>query len=124
MNKKLINAVKRNLGGDVKQQMKDITNHGIDGGFGGFIYYSDTVKFFKNNRAEIIELVREMAQDFGQDPIEFVASFNCLKPADFETREEIARALYGKLKADDIQVANALTWFAGEEVSRYCTEEE
>jgi len=91
MNKKLITAVKRNLGGDVKQQLKDITNHGISGGFGGFIYYSDTVKFFKNNRAEIIELVREMAQEFGQDPIEFVASFNCLKPADFETREEIAR---------------------------------
>jgi hypothetical protein len=122
MNKKLINAVKRNLGGDANEQLKDIAKHGIAGGFGGFIYYRDTIKFFKNNRAEIIELVREMAQEFGQDPIEFVASFNCLKPADFETREEIARALYGKLKADDTQVPNALAWFAGEQVARYVTD--
>lgn len=126
MNTKLQNAVIRQLGLTRKDEeltttLQDITNHGINGGFSGFIYYADTIKFFKNNRKAIIELVREMAQDFGQDPIEMVAGFNCLTN-DFETREEIARALYGRLASDDTQVANALAWFAAEEVARSMTD--
>ena len=130
MNAKLQNAVIRQLGynskhdADLLVTMRDIVNHGIDGCFSGFIYYSDTIAFFKKNRAAIVELVRDMAREFGQDPIEFVASFNCLQPADFETREEIARALYGRIKADDTQVPNALAWFAAEEVSRLMVDEE
>lgn len=126
MNTKLQNAVIRQLGytrndEDLIPTLEDITNHGIDGGFSGFIYYADTIKFFKANRHEIIELVREMAQDFGQDPIEMVAGFNCLTN-DFETREEIARAIYGRVAKDDSLVANALAWFAAEEVARSMTD--
>ena len=62
-----------------------------------------------------------MAQDFGQDPIQFVASFNCLDD-DLETREEIARALYGRINSDDTLVANALAWFALEETARELTD--
>lgn len=127
MNTKLQNAVLSQLGYDelteeCRATLEDITNHGINGGFSGFIYYTDTIAFFKKNRGAIIELVREMAQDFGQDPIEMVANFNCIRPADFETREEIARALYGRIKADDTQVPNALAWFAAEEVARELTD--
>ena len=76
MNKKLIKAVIRQLGG--RDSLQDIANHGIDGGFSGFIYHSDTVKFFKRNRAEIVELVKEMADELGEEPIELVCMFNCL----------------------------------------------
>lgn len=62
-----------------------------------------------------------MAQDFGQNPIDMVAGFNCLTD-DFDTREEIARALYGRLASDDTQAANALAWFAAEEVARSMTD--
>lgn len=126
MDAKLQNAVIRQLGytkndPELLGTLEDISNHGISGGFSGFIYYADTIKFFKANRKAIVELVREMAQDFGQDPIELVAGFNCLTN-DFETREEIARALYGRLASDDTQVANALAWFAAEEVARSMTD--
>ena len=85
MNKKLINAVIENLGYDNQndpdciEDLKNITNHGIDCGYGGFVYYSETTSFFNENRKEIIELVKEMSFELGDGMIEFVASFNCLK---------------------------------------------
>jgi hypothetical protein len=122
MNKKLQTAVIRQLGG--RESLQDIANHGIDGGFPGFTYYTDTIRFFKNNRREIVEMVTEYAQDFGQTPIELVASFSCLKmnTHDPEDEAEISRALYGRLNSDDTQVPNALAWFAAEEVSRALTD--
>lgn len=53
------------LGDEVKSEsvistLEDICNHGIDGGFGDFIYYADTVEFFDNNRDDIIELAIEL----------------------------------------------------------------
>lgn len=125
MDKRLIKAVKDQLGDDeedLKITFEDISNHGIDGGYGGFIYYSDTIKFFKKNRKLITNLVFEMAEEFGQTPIEFVRGFNCLKNTfdnAAEAEAEISRALYGRLSQDDTQVPNALAWFAGEEVARY-----
>ena len=126
MDSKLINAVKRAIGGnktEVQSTLQDVTNHGASAGFSGFIYYSDTVKFFKNNRAQIVELVNEYAQEFGQSPVEFVASFNCLNGnySDIEGQNEIGRALYGRLESDDTQIPNALAWFALEEVARHET---
>jgi hypothetical protein len=38
----LIHAVVSRIG---KESIEDVINHGIDGGFRGFIYYTDTVKF-------------------------------------------------------------------------------
>ena len=118
MNAKLTAAVIRQLGG--RESLEDIANHGIDGGFTGFIYYTDTIKFFKAHRAEIVELVKEYASEFGQSPIQLVASFGCLKmdANNPEDKSEIARALYGRLASDDTQVPNALAWFAAEEVAR------
>ena len=120
MNAKLMKAVKRQLGSDWKENFKDISNHGIDGGFNGFIYYTDTVKFYKRNKTEIIELVKEMADEFGQSPIEFVNGFNCLKGNDWEA--EIAITLYGRISSDNYTVPNALAWFAGEEAAREYTD--
>ena len=123
INASLIRSVVRQLGD--KESMRDIVRGGIDGGFHGFIYYVDTVAFFKRNRADIAELVRRYADDFGQDSVSVVAGFNCLKgDDDAETRESIARCLFGgRLRDEDTTVANALAWFAGEEVARaFCDE--
>jgi hypothetical protein len=118
MNGKLMKAVKRQLGSTWRDDFKDIVNHGIDGGFSGFIYYSDTVSFYTRNRAEIIELVKEMADDFGQSPIEFIKSFNCLRGNDDDLEQEIAECLYGRISTDNVNVSNALAWFAAEEAAR------
>jgi hypothetical protein len=119
MNKKLMKAVKRQLGEDWKINFEDIYNHGIDGGFSGFIYYSDTVSFFKRNKAEIIELVKDYAAELDMSPLDFVKSFHCLKDSSgVGYEEEIAQALYGKLDDDNHTVPNALSWFAAEEAAR------
>jgi hypothetical protein len=75
------------------------------------------VAFFKRQRANIREMAKEMASDFGQDVVSMIAGFNCLNDDD-ETRESIARCLWGRMTDDDTQVANALAWYAAEEVAR------
>lgn len=137
---KLTRAVVNQLGGwrTAKESMLDIARHGINGGFYGFIYYSDTVAFFKAHRADICRMVESQARDLGENPSDMVAGFGCL--AGHASREDydysgnmkssrreklaeylpsVSRCLYGgRLTDDDTQVANALAWFAGEEVAR------
>lgn len=112
----LTRAVIRQTG---RENLEDIARHGVDGGFAGFTMHSDTVAFFKRNRELIKERVKMLASDFGEEPLAMVANFNCLKPADDDTKESIARCLYGgRITDNDTHVANALAWFAAEEVAR------
>lgn len=55
-NKKLNEAVIEQMGGfeSFSENAQDISNHGIDGGFSGFINYSETVEFSQNNRDVIL----------------------------------------------------------------------
>jgi hypothetical protein len=136
---KLVRAIIRQTG---KENLQDIANHGADSGYSGLTYYSDTVAFFKRNRAEIVELVKNMASELGENPADMVAGFQCLAGRELEREHvyggfmdgrvkaqnrarlqeylpSVSRCLYGgRLTEDDTQVANALTWFAAEEVAR------
>ena len=47
---KLYNAVKEHAPSLDTEDFKQISKHGINGGFNGFIYYADTVKFFDRNK--------------------------------------------------------------------------
>lgn len=118
MNKTLQNAVIRRIGG--KEALKDVMNHGADAGYPGFTYYTDTISFFKRHKAAIVEMASEMADDMGTDTtMDLIKSFRCLNN-DF-TAEEIAQVIYGPWKDDDAHtmIANAMAWFALEEVARY-----
>jgi hypothetical protein len=130
----LIRAVIRQMGGyeAFKDHAQDICQHGIGGGFRGFIYNVDTVAFYARNRAAINKMAADMASDIGEGgAIEMIGSFNCLstrskKPGDYSrvpdyTPDEIGATLYGNKSRMDTQIANALAWFAAEEVARaYC----
>jgi len=63
---------------DIDSTMRDIRNNGADGGFSGFIYYSDTCKFARDNMALIYSHAKNQAVEFGIDPLEMIAGFNCL----------------------------------------------
>lgn len=115
--KSLINAVVSRIG---MESIEDVNRHGISGGFSGFIYYSDTVAFYKRYRAIINRMVLDMSKEFGTNPVDFVAGFRCVNDDD-ENRQDIGVCVYGgnlsKLE-DDTHVPNALAWFAAEEVCR------
>lgn len=130
MDKNLIEAVKEQIGGDedeLEGTLTDVMNHGADSGWPGFTYYHDTVEFFLNNKKEIIELAKEMADDLGENVIEMIGGFNCLKYYDYKTnkwiepegQDAIGKTIYGRKNDTDEMVANALAWFALEEVARY-----
>jgi hypothetical protein len=116
----LIGAVVDQFGGweSFVDSAEDVTNHGIDGGFGGFIYYNETVKFTEDNLDAILDMAKEMAESMGDNNIfTMIASFNCVN----ESAEEVAEAIYNKDSEERTQIFNALAWFAGEEVCRsYC----
>ena len=114
----LIRAVVRQSGGwgAFTETAPAVANHGADCGFPGWIYCTETEAFARRNRAAIAQLAEDMAADFGEaGAVALVKGFRCLSDV---TDAEIARALYGKPKDDDAPVANALAWFALEEVSR------
>ena len=120
----LVEAVITQFGGwdDFTESCQDVSNYGIDGGYGAFIYHVDTVKFAHDNLKAILSLAKQWADELGEDgAYSFISGFTCLPdcPAD-----EIAEAIYMHSIDDDpwnddfVQVMNALSWFAAEEVCR------
>jgi len=111
---KLAEAVVNQMGGDESflSSWEDIINHGISGGFSGFIYYSDTTDFAKRNIRLIREMARQQADGFGMGMLEMIQGFNCLGK-DFSL-DEIGETLFGG--GDYEQILNALAWYAVEEI--------
>lgn len=121
ISEKLIRAVVRQSGGweGFKDHAEDIANYGAAGGFLGFTYYTETCAFYARNRAAILECARNMADDLGEDLTAMVRGFNCL--GDGYTSDEIGETLYGSCAKHNTYVANALSFYALEEVARaYC----
>lgn len=92
--------------------LKNIIDNGIQGGFPGFTYYDDTVKFFDDNRDLILDALQDDANDFGEELFSMIANFNCLKSYDFST-VDIAEAIYYN-SDNSVVIKNALAWYAAE----------
>lgn len=127
--------------------LKDVSNHGAQGGFSGFTYFSDTVQFFDDNRSLILSHLADLADDMGESAASLVGTFGALKsyrlehlnnklhqinygrPAPSALRKEIDAILMG-LPLDDYDahyiqmIKNVLAWYALEEVARELTEQE
>lgn len=115
----LSEAVIEQLGDD--ESLPDIASHSADAGWNGFTYYKDTVAFFKANRRAICARLREDAQEFGiGTALEMLKGFNCLKGRwDADMEDSAMRCLSGAAITDaDDTVANALAWYALEEIAR------
>lgn len=126
-NPTLTRAVIRQVGG--KDALIDVNNHGAMGGFPKFTYYKDTVPFFEKRRKEILAVLEQDSDSFGEEPAQIVFGFNCLRLKDADREEQrayrgaISRLLYSNRKVDwdkpeEVQVANALSWFALEHVAQ------
>jgi len=106
---------------DLITTLNDIHSYGIEGGFGGFIYYSDTVAFAEQNKSDILEIARDMADSLGEDgAYSLIAGFPCL--GDGYTADSVADAINDEDHEDRTQVLNAMAWFAAEEFAHYMIE--
>lgn len=114
MSEKLVRSTVRQFGGInvVKQVCQDVSNHGIDAGFDGFIYYTDTVKFAESNLKDIIIFGRRVASELGTTLREMVEGSKCLNGCD------MVSALVDEDHEDRTQLMNALAWFAGKELCK------
>ena len=114
----LLNAVIEQSGGiEAWEEMKiDISSHGIDGGFSGWIYYTETNEFYDNNERDIKSLLSEQADEYGQGVSELLASFNCL---DISTGEADNFLMGLDEEEDNTQIKNALAWFTVEHYAHY-----
>ena len=114
----IIRAVVRQSGGwnRFKEIAQDVASYGADAGFSGFIYYADTVAFYKKHRKSINAFADSMAKDLGENVLDMVAGFNCLDT----NAGEVAECMFDSRTKNDYatSIHNALAWFALEEVSR------
>lgn len=88
-------------------ELKDMVNHGVDGGFHHLTYYSDTVKVYEHFKDEIFEKLVEMTDEMGHENVYvLLGSFNKdHMPGNYD------------------QFANQLTWFMAEETAREILQE-
>ena len=114
--KNLINAVISRIGMD---SVNDVNQYGIDGGFSGFIYYSETHKFAITYRKQITQLLEETAEMLGEDVVGMVSGFGVFRnsPMDQDDKRDLYKYL-GGCKPEQGAITNVLAWFAAEEVCR------
>jgi len=114
--KTLINAVISRVG---MESVNDINNHGINGGFNGFIYYTETHAFAMRHRKAIVEWLKEMADSLGEDVVSMVSHFGVFRNSamDNEDKKELYRYLGGS-RCEQSTITNVMAWFAAEEVCR------
>ena len=83
-------------------QIEDICDHGVDGGFPGLTYYSDTCKLYEEHKEEIWDALFEDADSLG-----YKTALDLM--ADFGTAKNVGSA---------DQFENMLTWYMAERVAR------
>lgn len=114
--RRLINAVVSRIG---KESINDVINHGIDGGFSGFIYYSDTHKFAMYHRKDITKMLLEMADSLGEEVVEMVSHFGVFRYSKMDEDDKMGLYKYiGGGKCEQGTITNLMAWFAAEEVCR------
>ena len=104
---------------DLSTQFENCAEHGADCGISGFIYYNETIAFFRANRKDIISHMEQSAAEMGTDIISMVQGFGVFRKSDKPTPSEVGRALWDSNKGEDLTTLyNVFAWYALEEVSR------
>ena len=120
MSAKLVKATVKQFGGInvVKQVCQDISNHGINSGFDGFIYNTDIVKFSQRNKKRILDAIQNQAKELGyRDGFHAMMEFKCLREIDIDCFE-LTHALSHENHEMHTTIMKALAWFVGEELCR------
>jgi len=127
-------AVRRQLGSpsipETLETLSDVRRGGADGGFSGFVYYADTIRFARRHREEIVASLISDADDFGMGKgiagaVQLVSGFRCVSrdvSPHFLSDAVYAALAGGRARAgvspDEIEtVLNGVAWYALETVA-------
>ena len=110
----LAQAVINQIGGweEFKWNAPNVASYGADGGFNGFIYYSETCELYRRNHHSILRAFQNECEEIGESTAECLARFNCIDA----TNGEAEQFLLGIHGGDYTQFENGLTWWALERV--------
>jgi len=105
---------------ELSAEFVNCAEHGADIGISGFIYYNETVKFFRKNRAAIASHIERTASELGTDIFTLIQCFGVFNDTDKPTPTEIGKALWDKSKSypEYTTLYNVFAWYALEEISR------
>jgi len=105
---------------ELSAEFVNCAEYGADIGISGFIYYSETIPFFKNNRAAIASHIERTAAEFGTDIFSMVQGFGVFRNSDKPAPSEIGKALWDSSQSypELTSLYNVFAWYALEEVSR------
>ena len=121
---KLQKAVIEQMGYDVKKDKDEYIEvfkgiRSAEDGYNGFIYYNETIDFWKKNKKEIIQSLKDLAFDLGEKSyLDVVLGFNTFKKSNI-TIDDIVEVIYADNTNNDYYttIANALSWYALEQVA-------
>ena len=122
MKDSLIKAVLTQAGVSKKEFKKNVSDYqNAQNGITGFISYNETHKFSIDNQSDIIELLDEQAEEYGQDVVEMVHSFGIFRNGmDKEEKKDLYKFLGGNNNPDSYEthsVLNVLAWFCVEHLA-------
>jgi len=104
---------------ELSGNLVDCSKHGADCGFSGFTYYSDTIKFFKKHRQDIVSHMEQTAAECGTNIISMVQNFGIFRNSEMPSVEFVGKALWDCKKNIELDfLYNAFAWYALEEISR------
>ena len=103
---------------DNASTLKDIASYGADAGFVGFTYYSDTCKFFDDNKDLIFEQLLDDRTNIGYNSLtEMLSSFRCFKDVDTYDIEAFLINSEDESNEEQTTLKNGLAWYALESVA-------
>jgi hypothetical protein len=103
---------------ELSSYLLSCAKHGADCGFHGFTMYYETVKFFRENRKDIIRNLQQCADECGVRVIELVKNFGIYRRQQPPEAEKIGCAIYSQHINDDLwDLYNLFSWFCLESVS-------
>jgi len=94
--------------------------NGADIGISGFVYYSETIPFFKANSSEIANHLERTAEELGTDIFSMVQGFGVFRNTGKPSPSVIGRALWdvSHFYHSFTDLYNVFAWYALEEISR------
>ena len=103
---------------DLSSKLENCAENGANVGFVGFIYYNETIPFFKKHRQDIVHHMENAATEMGTDIISMVQSFGVFRNSTKPTVGEIGKALWGSGQSPHLtSLYNVFAWYALEEIA-------